>query len=73
MATPNIKAIRRPSRWVREPAFPGLSMKIRFFGEATACSGHLPTIYTPAAKGCGIHWPSLDEDISVPGLLGLPD
>jgi hypothetical protein len=25
------------------------------------------------AKGYGIHWPTLDEDISVPGLLGLPD
>jgi hypothetical protein len=24
-------------------------------------------------KGYGIHWPDLDEDISVPWLLGLPD
>jgi hypothetical protein len=24
-------------------------------------------------KGYGIQWPNLDEDISVPGLLGLPD
>lgn len=23
-------------------------------------------------KGTGIHWPGLDEDISVPRLLGLP-
>lgn len=23
--------------------------------------------------GFGIHWPDLDEDISVAGLLGLPD
>ncbi len=23
--------------------------------------------------GIGIHWPALDEDISVAGLLGLPD
>ncbi len=23
--------------------------------------------------GFGIHWPELDEDISVAGLLGLPD
>jgi hypothetical protein len=23
--------------------------------------------------GVGIHWPDLDEDISVAGLLGLPD
>jgi hypothetical protein len=23
--------------------------------------------------GEGIHWPDLDEDISVAGLLGLPD
>jgi hypothetical protein len=25
------------------------------------------------ADGYAIHWPELDEDISVPGLLGLPD
>ena len=25
------------------------------------------------ADGYAIHWPALDEDISVPGLLGLPD
>ncbi len=23
--------------------------------------------------GVGIHWDKLDEDVSVPGLLGLPD
>jgi hypothetical protein len=23
--------------------------------------------------GIGIHWPDIDEDISVAGLLGLPD
>jgi hypothetical protein len=23
--------------------------------------------------GLGIHWPELDEDLSVAGLLGLPD
>ena len=23
--------------------------------------------------GTGVHWPDLDEDISVAGLLGLPD
>lgn len=26
-----------------------------------------------SGHGRGIHWPELDEDISVPGLLGLPD
>ncbi|HLA76285.1 MAG TPA: DUF2442 domain-containing protein [Vicinamibacteria bacterium] len=25
------------------------------------------------ADGYAIHWPSLDEDVSIPGLLGLPD
>lgn len=25
------------------------------------------------SRGYGIHWPTLDEDISVPGLIGLPD
>ncbi len=25
------------------------------------------------ADGYAIHWPTLDADLSVPGLLGLPD
>ena len=25
------------------------------------------------ADGYAIHWPALDADISIPGLLGLPD
>ena len=24
-------------------------------------------------RGCGIHWPEIDEDISIPGIMGLPD
>jgi len=26
-----------------------------------------------AGSGIGIHWPDIDEDVSVAGLLGLPD
>jgi hypothetical protein len=29
--------------------------------------------WTLIGPGTGIHWPDLDEDISVAGLLGLPD
>ena len=29
--------------------------------------------YELYADGYAIHWPSLDQDISIPGLLGLPD
>jgi uncharacterized protein DUF2442 len=29
--------------------------------------------YELYADGYAIHWPTLDEDISIPGLLGLPD
>lgn len=24
-------------------------------------------------RGCGIHWPDIDEDVSILGILGLPD
>ncbi len=24
-------------------------------------------------RGCGVHWPDVDEDISILGLMGLPD
>ena len=26
-----------------------------------------------SGEGVGIHWPALDEDVSVAGLLGMPD
>ena len=29
--------------------------------------------YELSGHGYGIHWSDIDEDISVPGLLGLPD
>jgi hypothetical protein len=29
--------------------------------------------YEFSGQGYAIHWPDLDEDISVPGLFGLPD
>ncbi len=29
--------------------------------------------WEPIGPGIGIHWPALDEDLSVAGLLGLPD
>jgi hypothetical protein len=29
--------------------------------------------YELSGRGYGIHWPELDEDISVAGLLGLTD
>ena len=29
--------------------------------------------YEFSGHGYAIHWPELDEDISVPGLLGLPE
>ena len=29
--------------------------------------------YELYTDGYAIHWPTLDEDISIPGLLGLPD
>jgi uncharacterized protein DUF2442 len=29
--------------------------------------------YEFSGHGSGIHWREIDEDISVPGLLGLPD
>ena len=29
--------------------------------------------WEPIGRGCGIHWPDIDEDISVAALMGLPD
>ena len=30
-------------------------------------------VHLEDGPGTGIHWPDIDEDISIAGLLGLPD
>ena len=50
-----------------------LSVPLEWFPRLRDASPKARRNWRLIAKGYGIHWPTLDEDISVPGLLGLPD
>jgi hypothetical protein len=50
-----------------------LSVPLEWFPRLRDASPKARRNWRFIGKGYGIHWPSLDEDISVPGLLGLPD
>jgi uncharacterized protein DUF2442 len=50
-----------------------LSVPLEWFPRLRDASPKARRNWRLVGKGYGIHWPTLDEDISVPGLLGLPD
>jgi len=50
-----------------------LTVPIEWFPRLRDATLEQRTRYEFSGHGYGIHWPELDEDISVPGLLGLPD
>jgi len=50
-----------------------LSVPLEWFPRLRDASPKARRNWRLVGKGYGIHWPALDEDISVPGLLGLPD
>ena len=50
-----------------------LTVPIEWFPRLRDATPDQRSRYEFSGHGYGIHWPELDEDISVPGLLGLPD
>lgn len=50
-----------------------LTVPLEWFPRLRDATPEQRTRYELSGRGYGIHWPDLDEDISVPGLLGLPD
>ena len=50
-----------------------LTVPLEWFPRLRAASDAERRKWEFIGDGYGIHWPALDEDISVPGLLGLPD
>jgi hypothetical protein len=50
-----------------------LTVPLEWFPRLRDATPEQRTRYEFSGHGYGIHWPELDEDISVPGLLGLPD
>lgn len=49
-----------------------LTVPLEWFPRLRDATPKQRTRYEFSGRGHGIHWSELDEDISVPGLLGLP-
>jgi hypothetical protein len=50
-----------------------LTVPLEWFPRLRDATPEQRSHYEFSGRGYAIHWPELDEDISVPGLLGLPD
>jgi hypothetical protein len=50
-----------------------LTVPIEWFPRLRDATAEQRARYEFSGHGYAIHWPDIDEDISVPGLLGLPD
>jgi hypothetical protein len=50
-----------------------LSVPLYYFPKLENASKDVRNNYELICRGTGIHWEEIDEDISVAGLLGLPD
>jgi hypothetical protein len=49
-----------------------ISVPIAWFPRLAGASPEQRARWELIGQGTGIHWPDVDEDISVPRLLGLP-
>ena len=50
-----------------------LTVPLEWFPRLRDASPEQRSHYEFSGHGYALHWPEIDEDISVPGLLGLPD
>ena len=50
-----------------------LSVPLSWFPKLRDATAEQLSRWEMIGEGIGVHWPALDEDISVAGLLGVPD
>ena len=50
-----------------------ISAPLDWFPRLKAASAEDRALWEPCAAGHGIHWPKIDEDLSVEGLLRVTD
>lgn len=50
-----------------------LDVPLRWFPKLLKASPRQKNKYRLIGNGVGIHWPDIDEDLSVNGLMGLPN
>jgi hypothetical protein len=63
----------RDMLWVRLADGRELGVPLEWFPTLAQATPEQLSRWEIIDQGYGIHWPELDEDISVLGLLGLPD
>ena len=49
-----------------------LRVPLAWFPRLQQATAEQRTHWRLIGRGVGIHWPDIDEDVSVPSLLGLP-
>jgi hypothetical protein len=59
--------------WVRLADGREIGVPVEWFPRLARASDEQRQQFEIFDQGYGIHWPELDEDVSVLGLLGLPD
>ena len=59
--------------WVRLADGRELGVPLEWFPRLIHATAEQRANFEIFDQGFGIHWPELDEDVSVLGLLGLPD
>ena len=50
-----------------------ISAPLEWFPRLLGASPQQRANWRLIGRGAGVHWPDVDEDISIPGLMGLPD
>jgi hypothetical protein len=50
-----------------------ITAPLRWFPRLAGASSRDRAIWEPSAAGYGVHWPEIDEDLSVAGLLRLSE
>ena len=50
-----------------------ISAPLAWFPSLLSASANQRTNWRRIGRGYGVHWPEIDEDISILGLQGLPD
>ena len=63
----------RDMLWLRLADGRELGVPLEWFPKLARATQEQRERFEVFDQGFGIHWPDLDEDISVLGLLGLPD
>jgi hypothetical protein len=71
LADPRVKTVRVTRKLLEVTLKDGrkISARLQWFPRLDQATPEDRAIWEPCAAGHGIHWPKLDEDLSIEGLL----